>query len=251
MSLTSIELERVEPESWLPPWSKFEHKARYRFAATFVAGKSVIDLACGNGMGTRYFLEEKPKSLCGFDVDEAAITFCRKQFAEYETASFQKTDGTHIPVAGASADLFISLETIEHIDADAHFIKEVARTLAADGTLILSTPNRLCTNPGTHINDKPWNHFHVREYAPSELCAVLEQEFEVVGTYGQNPVPRFWKRFLERVAAGLGKRLAVRVNQFYKLRWFLFKDPAHHDVVQCTNLDDFEYIVLVCRKKRS
>ncbi len=47
-----IEEERFYPNGFMPPWVRYQHLERYRWAAKFVAGKRVLDVACGTGYGT-------------------------------------------------------------------------------------------------------------------------------------------------------------------------------------------------------
>jgi SAM-dependent methyltransferase len=65
-----------------------------------------------------------------------------------------------------------TFETIEHIPNYAAFVQEIFRVLKPDGTLVLSTPNALVTNPQ---KGKPANPFHVYEFEPDELSALLKK----------------------------------------------------------------------------
>jgi len=196
-----------------------------------------------------YFIKAEPKQMYGFDVDQKAVDICREKFLKHENISLQQTDGKTIPLDGSQIDVVISLETIEHIDDDASFIHEVARILKPGGLFIVSTPNRLCTNPGSSIKDKPWNPFHVREYDPSEFTDLLSKDFEILERHGQNRVSPFAQRLLTFLGKKMGYMLAVRLNQFYKLRWFLIGKFANHEVVTCDVPEKFEYLVFVCRKR--
>ena len=56
----SIAEDRVKLGIWLPPWAVAEHNARYEFAAEFVSGKHAVHCACGNGVGTHFFIKRGP-----------------------------------------------------------------------------------------------------------------------------------------------------------------------------------------------
>lgn len=202
----SIAEERVKPGAWLPPWTVAEHNARYVFAANFVSDKHVVDCAFGNGVGTRVFIRRKPLAIHAFDLDEGAILYALRQL-DKNNVFFEKTFALSLPLQEGSIDVFICLETIEHIQDDNGFVSEISRVLKPEGLLILSTPNRLITNPGLGLKEKPWNHFHVREYSPSELQAVLEKHFEIGDWYGQNKNLPLKVSMVAWVANCLGKKV--------------------------------------------
>jgi 2-polyprenyl-3-methyl-5-hydroxy-6-metoxy-1,4-benzoquinol methylase len=244
----SIAEERVKPGTWLPPWTVAEHNARYDFAANFVSGKHVVDCACGNGVGTHFFIQRGPSVIHGFDLDEGAIQYASRQLNE-NNVFFEKISALPLPLPDGSIDVFICLETLEHIEDDNEFISEISRVLKPEGLLILSTPNRLITNPGLGFTEKPWNHFHVREYSPLELQAVLEKNFEIKDWYGQNKNPPLKASLVTWIANCLGKKSAVILNQIMKCRWFLFPSKTTHlvDSAQCPHLH--EYMVVTCRPR--
>src|SRR5690625_588057 len=55
----------------------YEHWHRYAWAAQVVAGKSVLDAACGEGYGSN-LLAARARSVTGLDISEAAIEQDRK-----------------------------------------------------------------------------------------------------------------------------------------------------------------------------
>jgi SAM-dependent methyltransferase len=248
MSKIPLEQERISHEEWLPPWTLLEHEARYNFGSNYVTGKHVVDCACGCGIGSKIFLAAEPASFKGFDSEPQAIEDARNTLGS-SVQQFKVADAIDLPLSDVCTDVFISLETIEHIHDDASFAKEVARILKPGGLFICSTPNRLVTNPGTDIGDRPWNQFHVREYTPDELRALLEPHFIVTQAFGQNPNSDKKVQIMTRVAAIFGPRIAVRINQLWKCRWFLLKRPSRHSVVPAENGLHYEYTVLLCHKR--
>ena len=244
----SIAEERVKPGAWLPPWTITEHSARYDFASKFVSGRQVVDCACGNGVGARMFLKNTPKGFHGFDVDQNAVDYASEQLAQ-QNVTFERASALSLPLGNESADLFISLETIEHIQDDNGLVKEVYRVLKPGGRFICSTPNRLITNPGALLEDAPWNHFHVREYSPQELSEILGKYFEIEKWYGQNKNLQWKVDLLNWIAKMFSKKAAVLINQLLKCRWFLFANKTTHIVAPAEQPQLHEYLIVVCRRK--
>jgi SAM-dependent methyltransferase len=245
--VTGGAVERNSAREWLPPWTRLEHEARYDFAAGYVQGKRVVDCACGSGIGSVRFASSGATEVVAIDSSPEAVEEARK---EHRLANLRISvgDATQTELPDDSADLFISLETIEHLNDDKAFVEEACRVLKPGGFLICSTPNREITNPGTSILDKPWNPFHVREYNLPEFRALLESKFEIQGVYGQNPVKRSRVRAMERLARGMGAAFAIKINKLLKCRWFLLASPRHHAVREVSADCDFEFSILVCRR---
>ena len=68
-----------------------EHLARYAFAGQFINGKTVLDLACGVGYGSRFLAEAGAQSVLGVDIDEGAIDHARKNYF-HPSVSYQVQD---------------------------------------------------------------------------------------------------------------------------------------------------------------
>lgn len=124
-----------------------DHLARYEFVKKYVAGKIVLDLACGTGYGTRMIRNFSGKPTYGIDISTEAIHHAKKTYAT-DGLEFIHGDVTKLPFTDSFFDTIVSFETIEHLDANGRslFLKELYRVLKPDGTLILSTPNRRITS---------------------------------------------------------------------------------------------------------
>ncbi len=237
--------ERLSGKSFLPPWVWHEHLARFAFCAGFVAGKSVIDCACGDGTGAEMFVRAGAQSVRAFDLCADAVATARAR-SRAANLDFQVADATDLPVPAQSADVYVSFETIEHLEDDAAFLAGVRRVLKPDGLFICSTPNRTVTNPGKSLGDKPWNQFHVREYGLEEYLALLGTRFRSVALYGQNPKRSSVVQAMGRLGRVLPGHGAVRLNQVFKLPAFLFDRYENHLVRPREPGRDCEYLVAVC-----
>jgi SAM-dependent methyltransferase len=180
----------------------------------------------------------------GFDISSEAIELARTR---HPAIKFQQADAVALPVPSQSADVFVSLETIEHLgeeDAARAFVSEVARVLKPDGIFICSTPDRSVYNPGKPPNATPWNRFHVREYDRSEFAALLRRKFASVEMFGQNPRSTLFAKVLHTLGRSPGN-LAVRCAQVLKLARMPFDSFAAHAVVPAEPATAYEYLVAV------
>jgi SAM-dependent methyltransferase len=241
----STDAERVGGETWTPPWVRREHQARFDFAARMAAGQDVLDCACGSGAGSSVFLDAKPRSFRGLDLSAEAVAAARARCADGDGA-FVIAAATGLPLADDTVDVYVSLETIEHVDDDRAYLAEAARVLRDGGRFVCSTPNRNVTNPGTTIEAKPFNPFHVREYDPGELIALLSTAFGRVELYGQNPRRRARTTLARMVARVLSPALAARIRQVMKLPLLVLDHQARHVVEPCDPRREYEYLVAVC-----
>lgn len=237
--------ERYGEATWMPRWVRFEHEQRYRFAAGYVAGKTVVDCACGTGIGSRWFAEFGAQRVIGIDrlVSPALATSNGK-------LAFIQGDAASLPVPDHAADVFISLETIEHLPRPIAFLREVCRVLNSDGLFVVSTPNRTVTNPGKNLRDRPWNRHHLCEYDCGEFRGLLERFFSQVDLYGQNRVNSGFVGLLSRVANRCPGHVAVRIRQLLKLPFLVLDWPSRHEVRPDDGQGTFEYIVAVCGMPR-
>ena len=196
-------LERVGPESAASPfWA--EHRSRYRFAAPYVEGAAVLDVACGEGWGGPMLLEAGARSVLGVDSSPEAVAAAAA--CPVPGMRVELGDACELPVADRSIDVVVSFETLEHLERPARFLGEVRRVLTREGLLLLSTPNAAHTRP---VDGVPRNPFHVREYSADELEAMLRERFASVELRGQRVHPRlrpcpYWER--PELRSGRGER---------------------------------------------
>jgi len=153
------------------------HLERYRFAARYVEGAEVADIACGTGYGTELLCAEgKAVRAVGVDVDAEAVEYAAAVHghaaARYVCASADRTGLTE-----ESFDVIVSFETIEHVADDVPLLDEFSRLLRPGGTLVCSTPNEWPLELAEH---------HVRVYDHASFQSLLERCFEVEALYNQN-----------------------------------------------------------------
>jgi SAM-dependent methyltransferase len=158
------------------------HVAAYRLAAARVGGH-VIDAGCGEGYGTE-ILARQARIVVGLDLDQPTLAHARES---YPQTHFVRGDVSRFPFE--VADAVVCLQVLEHLEDPDGFLEACASVLRPGGTLVLSTPNRLTFPAGI-------NPFHVHEFDPGELAALVGRRFSEVHLHGISHGPGL--RLLDR-----------------------------------------------------
>ena len=161
--------ERLVPDLQHGELVHAEHLARYRLAAQLAPGRRVLDAASGEGYGSAILAAAGAVAVVGVDVDPKAVEHAR---ASHPGPEFQVADVGALPFEDDAFDLVVSFETIEHVPDPPSALAELARVLRADGTLLISTPNK--------HEYLVANEFHTVEYTHDEFVALLGTRFERV-----------------------------------------------------------------------
>ncbi len=159
---------------------RYEHWARYAFALPLAHGKRVLDAACGEGYGSA-MLAGAAASVLGVDIAENTIAHARSRYGAQANLRFERGDCTALDAKPGSFDLVVSFETLEHVAAQAELIAGFARSLADDGVLVVSSPDKRTYSDISGFR----NEFHARELYRDELLALLAPHFSHVRLYGQ------------------------------------------------------------------
>ncbi len=170
------------------PWAPdvhviYEHFHRYLWAAARLSGRRVLDLGSGEGFGAA-MLSESAAHVTGIDIDERTVEHSRLNYAasnlEFELGSALDLSRFE----DGAFDAVVAFEIIEHVAEQDRVLSEVARVLADDGVLIMSTPDRRAYSEVTGQA----NPFHAREMALEEFLAFLETRFPHVACWGQRTI---------------------------------------------------------------
>jgi SAM-dependent methyltransferase len=173
--------ERMVPEA-ADADTFWEHVYRYRFAAGYVRGRRVLDIACGEGYGSAAMLEAGAASVVGVDISEKAVEHARRKYG----VDARVGDAARIPLGDASVDLIASFETIEHVPNPDAFLDECRRVLAPGGSVIISTPNK---NVYGADHENP---FHCSEMTAAEFAEKLSSRFADIEFFAQRPAYMPW-----------------------------------------------------------
>jgi SAM-dependent methyltransferase len=171
--------ERTLPDVPAENYWYRRHLVVYEWIAARVAGRRVLDMACGEGYGSD-LMARSAASVVGVDANPEAHQHARARYVR-EGLRFERgmVEDWGQP---ASFDAVVFLQTIEHV-ADPTAVLEHLKVLLADGGVAyVSTPNVLTlAPPGAGKSGNPW---HLREYRSEEFRALCESVFDSVELLG-------------------------------------------------------------------
>lgn len=152
----------------------------YKFAGSRIKNAdSVLDYGCGGGYGTEYLSRFTKGTVVGFDIDKNTIS---KNCLFYDKNKNLKF--TFDKNALIKYDMVVSFQVIEHMGQEdgASYLADIKNSLNNGGTFFLATVNKNITSYELELPIMP---FHIYEYGPWELAALLENYFLQVICYGQ------------------------------------------------------------------
>ena len=172
-------------ERYLPEFDgdwTLEHLHRYLLACELATGKTVLDIACGDGYGSA-MLARHAAQVTGVDIDTPTVERARGKYVA-DNLRFLQGSATDIPLDDDSVDLVVSFETIEHLTEQDRMLYEIRRVLRPEGFLLISSPDKYEYSdvPGYH------NEFHLKELYCQEFEALLQKHFSRHALLGQRVV---------------------------------------------------------------
>lgn len=164
-------IERLSMKGKYDPRENAIHVGRYNVALQFCKGKRVLDIACGEGYGSYIIAKAGAEEVVGVDIDEETIKTCKETFKS-DNLNYVRRDATDLEgIPNNSFDMIVSFETIEHVQDDKKFLKEVKRVAKKDAIIIISCPNDYYYYP----NEDEKNEFHHRKYTFEDFKETAEK----------------------------------------------------------------------------
>lgn len=170
------------PERYVPALMRgqlveAEHVGRYLWASPAANGRSVLDAGCGMAYGSAILADAGARAVIGVDVAEGVLETARPMMPD--NVELQIADLRQLPFADQAFGLVVCFEVIEHVEDAETVLAELARVVAPDGILLVSSPNREVYPSG--------NPHHLHELTPRELEAALRRRFDRVALVVQHP----------------------------------------------------------------
>ena len=154
-----------------------------------LAGKRVLEVGCGRGVGVEILLSLGAAYVTGFDLDPKMIALAQKRVVKYgDRARIFVGDAEAIDVPDASCDAVVDYGIIHHIPNWGQALKEIARVLKPGGVfyfedllkgLVTAWPVRVL------FNHPQVTQFYGREFrAGLEAAGLPVQKWRQVGEWG-------------------------------------------------------------------
>jgi 2-polyprenyl-3-methyl-5-hydroxy-6-metoxy-1,4-benzoquinol methylase len=144
------------------------------------ASIKVLDLGCGFGETTTYFLKDGYDCV-GVDAVEASVQKAGKLSGRPE--AFEVMDATQLAFEDEAFDAVTFMDVLEHVGDPEPVLFEIARVLKKDGLLILSVPHAgwsACLDPANILKRLGKEVEHHRHYALKEVESLLGEDYELM-----------------------------------------------------------------------
>ena len=143
---------------------------RYQFCNKFIKGMDVLDVPVGTGFGASFLTGFK--ELCGLDISDDAIEYCRKHYPLIIAICGDMTKLSKI--FSRMFDVVLCLEGYEHITKEQQisFLQEVKLVLKDPGIFIVTVP--------IFKADRKQNQFHLHEPTEEEFKKTISDHFETI-----------------------------------------------------------------------
>jgi 2-polyprenyl-3-methyl-5-hydroxy-6-metoxy-1,4-benzoquinol methylase len=235
--------ERTAPGIWHETYWFARHDAAYRWITANLpidrTGR-VLDAGCGEGYGAEQLRLAGANSVTGLDYEPTTLRHVRRVYPELKVV---RGNLVQTAFAAGAFGLVTSLQTIEHLWEQPRFVAECARVLDPEGTLVLSTPNRLTFPSG--------NWYHTRELTAAEFVELVEPHFEITQALGLHHGERL-RSWEAQYGSCVDAQLAAEHDQWDDNLAALVRSTTYGDFeIRPGNLDESLDLVLVAKAPRA
>ena len=158
---------------------ELEHLHRYLLACSIAPGKTILDIASGEGYGSAMLAKNADKVI-GVDISVEAVNHARKRYKK-DNLEYMVGSCIEIPLPDASVDVIVSFETIEHHDQHEQMMREFKRVLRPQGILLISSPDKYYYS----VVPSYENPYHIKELYQHEFKQLLKTYFKNICCFGQ------------------------------------------------------------------
>lgn len=112
---------------------------RHLVAPIELAGRDVVEIACGRGGGAAHLARTHgPRSYLATDGTRSNVRFCRTTHPTAENLAFAHARAEQLPLADGAVDVVLNVESHKYFASFEAFAREAHRVLRADGHLVLA-----------------------------------------------------------------------------------------------------------------
>jgi ubiquinone/menaquinone biosynthesis C-methylase UbiE len=137
------------------------HMARYQLAVPYCKGKSVLDVACGEGYGAFALKQLGAASVDGVDNSPDALNRAQLLFSKpgihFHLHEAERVDELF---ADRRFEVIVCIETIEHLKDPTRFLRALQNVASENATIIIT-----CPNDHWYYQESQSNPFHVKKYS--------------------------------------------------------------------------------------
>jgi SAM-dependent methyltransferase len=187
-----------------------------------------LDLGCGDGGTSGFYLSENARSYKGVDISERAVELATNR----GLAAQRIDDASRLPFGDDSFDVVVCVEVLEHLFEPQLAAAEAVRVLRPGGRFIATVPNGAywrdridmlfgVWQPGGDDlgRSESWRSPHIRFFRPASLAKMLRKSGFSAVTVEGIPGPLFGRvpvlRSVNRRAGPVANKLAdVRPSLF-------------------------------------
>ncbi len=173
---------------WFVRWIERERLRIVRELCAVEPGMRLLEIGSGGGHVLRQFPEAR---LVAVDVSGVYLDNARRNLDGYDV-EFHKGEIQDLAFASASFDRIVCSEVLEHVERPEVVLTEMARLLTPRGIAVVTIPNDALiaslkkwvrrTPAGWALRSRiDWggDRYHLHQWRPSELRAVLQRHFVV------------------------------------------------------------------------
>jgi 2-polyprenyl-3-methyl-5-hydroxy-6-metoxy-1,4-benzoquinol methylase len=161
--------------------------ARYKFAAKMLRQcSSIIEVGCGEGLGSMLILQGTQARMTALDFDEAQIAYAQRHVAPHGEGriTFRCGDLAGEGLSVGSFDGLLSLDVLEHVhpEEEQSFLDHCVSALQPNGVAVVGTPN-LCADAYASEGSR---RGHINLFDPDRFTTTLERHFAHVFLFSMN-----------------------------------------------------------------
>jgi len=161
--------------------------SRYKLSSKMMQKcKYVIEIGCGEGIGTLMFLAETSAKIIAIDFDKTQIEYAKRNILSRvnNRITFVCQDIISKPYKGKKGDGMVCIDVIEHIhpSEQKRFFQNCVASIEKGAVAVFGTPNK---HAHKYASDKS-KQGHINLFDPPRLARTLEKYFSHVFLFSMN-----------------------------------------------------------------